>query len=334
MKDGFKAFLLGILVRVGRFKKKIKRRFRLIWVFSLVATTLRYRISALYNGLLLNSASAFEIHNLRRNTHRIEKGLAHPNPRKVFGRAYIQETVDLFRAAYDCPSSDRGTIEWSDAVLAKYFLHCEHEAEIAVAHAKFKAVGAPNAKPGNVPYVITRRPETDVTYDGLLNLSRRRTSVRKYQEKKVSRELISRALDIALQAPSACNRQAFRFRFYNDIELAHKISQVPGGVSGYLVPSIVVLTGRYCAYFEERDFNAPVIDASLVAMGFMLALETLALSSVCINWPNLVDREKQLRTLIDLDKDEFVVMMIGVGYPADDVCVPYSQKKYVADILV
>ena len=155
----------------------------------------------------------------------------------------------------------------------------------------------------------------------------RRRSVRYYLDKKVEPEIIKKAYEIAKYSPSACNRQSFDFLFYNQKEIVDKLSSIPGGVSGYTLPSVIVVIGNYSGYFDERDINAPIIDSSLSIMSFLFALETLGLSSVCINWPNLPDREKKIRKILALNKYDSVVMMIGVGYPDDKGKIPYSAKR-------
>jgi len=106
-----------------------------------------------------------------------------------------------------------------------------------------------------------------------------------------------------------------------------KIIQIPGGVRGYTVPSVVVITARYSGYFDERDLFVPFIDASHASMGFQLALETMGLSSVCINWPQIKKMDSRIRSLISLEEDECVVMLLGVGYPDPQGLIPYSGKK-------
>ena len=47
---------------------------------------------------------------------------------------------------------------------------------------------------------------------------------------------------------------------------------------------IIVIVGELDAYEYDRDRHLIYIDGSLAAMTFMLALETLGLSSCPINW--------------------------------------------------
>ena len=68
-------------------------------------------------------------------------------------------------------------------------------------------------------------------------------------------------------------------------------------------------------------------------MSFLFALESLNLSSVCINWANLIDKEQKIRKIIDLEKDEFIVMLVGIGYPDPKGKIPFSAKKDIEEML-
>ena len=92
---------------------------------------------------------------------------------------------------------------------------------------------------------------------------------------------------------------------------------------------IVVVLGDLSAYANERDRHLVYIDASLAAMQFMLALETLGLSTCPINWPDIEKRERALDALLELPDFIRPVMMIAIGYADGVAKVPYSQKKSV-----
>ena len=69
------------------------------------------------------------------------------------------------------------------------------------------------------------------------------------------------------------------------------------------------------------------IDASLSAMAFMYALETMGLSSCPINWPDIEEREKKAEKLLNLRQEERIIMAISLGYPDPEGLVAYSAKK-------
>jgi nitroreductase len=174
-----------------------------------------------------------------------------------------------------------------------------------------------------------------VSYEQFVGLCRQRRSVRWFEQRRVPSELVSKALDAAAQAPSACNRQPFLFRYFDDPADARRIASIAMGTTGYAqnVPAIVVLLGDLGCYPEERDRHVVYIDASLAAMQFMLALETLGLSSCPINWPDIEVRERAMAEALDLPWHIRPVMLIALGYPDPQGGVPFSAKKQSESLL-
>lgn len=312
----------------------IIRNKRIIWDLSLTNDRLRFKFDALYWGIKVNRETENNIHNFRRNIHRLEKGLSYRETKGTFAEAYILETVNSLKEDEKNHSFDSNTRSWGISVLNLYFETCAHSEKISQAHDLYQSLDLKPVDGKCIPYLSSERPVLSVSYQSLYQLALRRRSIRHYLNKPVESQLIQEAMKIASLSPSACNRQSFNFLFFNDIEQVNKISNIPGGVKGYDLPSIVIVVGKYRGYFDARDINAPIIDSSLATMAFIFALETLGLSSVCINWPNLPDRERKIRELINLEKDEFIIMMIGVGYADPGGKIPYSAKKDLGDLLL
>ena len=296
---------------------------------------LRYKFSALRYGIKENKKTPDQLFNLRRNIHRIEKGLSYSSVKSTFALDYVQQTVEILFALKDKSSIDDSTEKWAVSVLSEYFKATDSSNfVIKKAFTLFSQYTLDKEEDYKYyPYPISERHDSAIDFDALLDLSLKRRSVRYFENKKVNSETISKVFEIAKLAPSACNRQAFRYLYFNEPNVVNRLSKIPGGVSGYDLYNLVILVGDYNGYFNERDINAPVIDASLSAMSFLYACETVGLGTVCINWPNLPDREENIRKVIKLKKSEFIIMMIGLGYPTDSGKIPYSKKRSNTEFL-
>lgn len=302
------------------------------WEF-LTLQQLRFKFLALKSGIIKNKSGQLSLFNFRRSIHRLEKGLSYSSPKPIFAEDYILETVKMLAENEQTKIFSKETLRWGESVLIKYFEVVVSSEKIDEARTLFEGIKLHDDEKNWIPYKSVSRPALTVSYDELEALSLRRRSVRYFESGPISVELINRAIGIARMAPSACNRQSFQFLFYNDREVARKIAAIPGGVSGYELDNIIIVVGKYSGYFDVRDVNAPVIDASLASMSLLYALETLCLGSVCINWPNLPDRERRIRKVIRLDDDEFIIMMIGVGLPLTEGKIPFSGKRPVEGLL-
>ncbi len=294
---------------------------------------LRFKFNALYHGIKRNLQSIDNLYNFRRNIHRLEKGLSYPVTKKTFATDYILDTVNYLKSGKKEQSFDWETVSWGEAVLKLYFSKVEHRDTVAKAFAIYSSIVNEDVNEKLVPFQGKYKKELSVSYQALHDLAVRRRSVRYFLDKKVEEGLIKKAYEIGKMSPSACNRQSFDLLFYNEKSIVDKLASIPGGVQGYTLPSVIVITGNYSGYFDERDINAPIIDANLAIMPFLFALETLGLGSVCINWPNLPDRERKIREVINIGKHEFVIMMVGIGYPDPEGKIPYSSKRSPEEVI-
>lgn len=275
------------------------------------------------------------IYLLRRSVHRIEKGLISRPRRSVFATHYIGAATDSYCQLASQRGEDGGEdgtsdeLLWAGDVLSTYFDIAGPHPTIDKARERFLTAHRPRDQGRLAPYRRDLRDDPSVTFDSLHALARRRRSVRWFKQKPVPRELIDRALDVAVQAPSACNRQPYRFRIFDEPKRVRNVASIPMGTTGFSdnFPAVAVLVGEQSAYFDERDRHLIYIDASLAAMSFLFALESLGLSSCCINWPDIAEKEAAMQRALGLRPDERVIMLIAIGYPDPHGMVPYSQKR-------
>ncbi len=291
---------------------------------------------AYYKNLHKDRASHVE---LRRNVHRLEKGILMQPRRAVFARDYIEETVEFYEHALQRPATvsniDAGEMQWAFDVLSDYFsIVTDDDPGVARARTRFAAL-PPYAAPAAVkPYPQSELTKTDITYDQMLELALSRRSIRWFEDKPVPRELIDQALMVARQSPSACNRLPYEFLVFDDPEQVKTVSGIPFGSAGYAhqIPTIIVVKGDLSNYFSPRDRHVPYIDASLATMGFIYALETLGLSSSIINWPDFEPLEAKMAKTLGFKPHERVIMLLAVGYADPDALVAYSKKKDIDSI--
>lgn len=276
---------------------------------------------------------------LRRNIHRLEKGLISRPRRDVFAVQYIRDTVALFanEVRSGASASEIVHLTWARDVLDDFFAQAGSHPEIDVAREEFSTVRALVAPSSNGRFSPFQRsadcPELP-SYEQLLALAKRRRSVRWYDRRPVPRDLVRQALEIAALSPSACNRQPFEFRIFDEPSMVRRVAQLAAGTKGFNhnFPAIAVVVGRLRAFFHEKDRHIIYIDGALASMSFLFALETLGLSSCCINWPDIPTNDRRMRQLLDLAGDERVVMLIAFGYADTTGLVPYSGKRAVESL--
>jgi nitroreductase len=339
--------MIAIIKSVWRWQRKLLLPFRdrasflaskvpllgsVLWLGTLPALFGEAR--AVFSGNRRNRSDRFSAHGnvyvLRRNIHRIEKGLIMRERRAVFATSYIEQTVQLFARAWQARDYDASTLSWARDVLLRYFeLVGPGNPNVERARALLPPGLAEGERAHRFPISRAEFPRSDVSFESLRTLCRQRRSVRWFEERAVPRQMIDAALECAGLSPSACNRQPYRLVIIESREMIDRVGRIPGGVKGYVenIPVLIVVVGDLSAYQYPKDRHAIYIDASLAMMSFMLALETVGLSSCSINWPDLWRCESKLRKQIRLESHERPVMFLAVGYAASGDLIPYSQKK-------
>ncbi|WP_108425137.1 nitroreductase family protein [Flagellimonas amoyensis] len=276
-------------------------------------------------------------YTLVRNTHRLEKGLLMKPRRDVFALDFIEETVSHFLTLNKVShlSSDP-QIQWSYDVLTEYFQVTTEHPVIENQRKRFLSssntlLESTSGHETLTPYERNEKKKPNISFEDFLALTQYRRSVRWFMDKPVPHDLIDRALMAARQSPSACNRQPFEYRIIDEPTLLNEVTNLPMGIKGYQhnIPMMIVVVGNLDAYFNERDRHVVYIDASLANMAFMLALETLGLSSCPINWPDIESLERKMEKTLRLKKFQRPIMCMAVGYPDPKGKVAYSEKRAI-----
>jgi len=160
-----------------------------------------------------------------------------------------------------------------------------------------------------------------------------RHSVRDFKNLTVNKEIIDRALSLALKTPSVCNRQAwFVYHLDSRSQIDEALTLQNGNKGfGHEVPCLLIITADLSAFDAANERYQHWIDGGMFAMSLVLSLHSLGLSSCCLNWDQGPINDLRLRTTIPLKKRHTVIMMLAVGYQNDEIKVCYSARKPLAD---
>lgn len=310
------------------------------WIFSRQFDREHY--SVLYGKMLNIKADTNSLAidaTLRRYLHMIEKGLIHPDQKPVFAEKYIINTVEVLQKQISY-KKNLHLQKWAYDVLSEYFRKVDKTTTIQKAEDIFKNILINNPLESNelkkfIPYQRNVNESLKFKYNDFLTLCKQRHSIRQYENKEVPIDLVKNAIEVALTAPSACNRQAMRFIIIQNKEKLSKTVNLPIGCNTFSdnIKLMVLLIGDLSAYFDERDRHLIYIDGGLASMSFMLALETLGLSSCPINWPDIEDKEETAAKEFNLKPHEKGIIFFSIGYPLNSGLIAYSARKNVEDVL-
>lgn len=271
---------------------------------------------------------------LRRNIHRLEKGMIMVPRRDLFAEKYIHETVTQFERMSHSNKVDMSEARWANDVLESYFKMVSVTKVTSAAKVVFQKaqinLSNLNLNPTGLSIPV---PSSDFTIDFDVSLIEQliltRKSTRWFQEKRVPENLIQEILSVSTSAPSACNRQPYRVIALSDDDAIASVSKLASGTSGFShqIPNLLVWIGDLSAYPYERDRHAIFIDSSLAAMQFMLLCRGHNLETCMLNWPEIRSRDHSVGKILKLKEYERVVFLMAVGFPKSEALVPFSQKK-------
>lgn len=160
-----------------------------------------------------------------------------------------------------------------------------------------------------------------------------RFSVRDFDSKAVSNEDIEKAISLALNTPSVCNRQAsFVYCLNTRAEIDRALSLQNGNRGfGHEIPCLLILCTDLSAFDTAGERYQHWIDGGMFSMSIVWALHSLGLASCCLNWSKGPLDDMRLRKIINIKKEHTVLMMLAVGAPRENLKVCYSARRPVSD---
>ncbi len=140
---------------------------------------------------------------------------------------------------------------------------------------------------------------------------RERRSVRKFEDKKVGRELIERLVEAASWAPSACNVQGWRFVVVDNDELKKRIVDMGGAV--FIRDAPIGIVALYDNRTDNPEYPDYVASGSAAVQNILLTAHSLGLGAC---WVNMLPTKRQLRRLFRIPGYYDIIGYIALGYPA------------------
>ncbi len=150
-----------------------------------------------------------------------------------------------------------------------------------------------------------------------LSIIFKRRSIRKYQNREVSNELINKLLRAAMSAPSACNQQPWHFVVIRDRVILNQLSEIHGGFNNLKgAPLAILVCGEPGAATLEFYWEQ---DCAAATQNILLAATESGLGAVWqgIN-PRGGDDSDTIRKLLELPQHIIPFSLIAAGHPAEN----------------
>lgn len=277
------------------------------------------------------------------HAHAIEKGLSRLDFRGGFGKisvpALAREMNAWLNAGWD--PHDTFFVTATSVMQAYFERHRQINVDVsdfralfgAPALAQIKAAGA--AEGGVLEAAADRETVPDVNPNNrFLNVVYGRRSIRDFTAKPVGEADIARAVQLAMQAPSVCNRQAGRVHVFSDPVRIQAAIDIQGGFGGYKTPPrLLLVTANLSAFLFATERNQAFVDGGLFMMGLLLGLQHVGLGSCPLNTAMSTEREMTLRKLLDIPDNEIFISFVAAGHYDSKILTPRSRRIGVAEVM-
>jgi nitroreductase len=180
-----------------------------------------------------------------------------------------------------------------------------------------------------------RRPINPPGARVLIDVISRRVSCRDYKPDPVPVEHLMRILEAARLAPSACNKQPWRFAVVRDPGLRRRIVEegfLPGiRMDWALEAPVHVVIGMETSFVIHRLGGAisgvdyPWVDIGIAGEHLVLAATELGLGTCWIGWI----KPRAVAKIVGWPRSVKPVAVITVGYPRDlhEAALPAARRK-------
>ncbi|OPX59368.1 MAG: nitroreductase A [Methanomassiliicoccales archaeon PtaB.Bin134] len=155
-----------------------------------------------------------------------------------------------------------------------------------------------------------------------------RRSVRRYLDTPVEKEKIQTLLEAAIRAPSAMNKQCWRFVAITDKETIAGLAKCQVMINGWIkdVPAVIVVCADPKDSADQNGLPYYMWDAALAMHNLVLAATDAGLGTCYL----AAYKEDKVKELLGIPENYRVLCMTPLGYPTEKRSIGEKLMKAVA----
>jgi len=163
----------------------------------------------------------------------------------------------------------------------------------------------------------------------VMDAVKKRKSIRDYLDKPVEDNKLNAMLEVGRLAPSASNRQEWRFVVVREPETRKRLGEAAGGQRFVGEAPVVIVA---CAKTDGHVMRSGQLSYPI---NVAIALDHMSLAAVELGlgtcWIGLFN-EKKVKEIIGIPEEIRVVQLMPLGYPADPS--PVEKSRLSLDTIV
>ena len=276
--------------------------------------------------------------DLTLHAHGLEKGLTMTDFRAGFGRDRVLHLCDAL-IQYQAKGLDTKAFGYifASKVLKEYIdIHqklgfkfpIQEQKKMAQASSLSTEIQTHQPTMKKIEYFHHRKSNFEL-------FSASRHSIRQFAG-AVPIDTIRKAVALAQNAPSACNRQYSRVHLINGKENVNQILALQGGNSALMdtADQVLVLTADMQALMWPEERRDLWHTAGIYSMNLSYALHYYEIGHCMCAWSVCPDADSRLHHLFDIPDNEAIVVLMLIGEVPESFTVASSPRKSWQDVLV
>jgi nitroreductase len=161
----------------------------------------------------------------------------------------------------------------------------------------------------------------------LFEAIKNRRSIRVFEDRPVPEDLVKKIIEAGQWAPSACNRQDWKFIIIDSNKVKEKI--LKGTTAYFVVKAPLLVLVIYSNRTDNLEYKDHLLTAAMAIQNMQLAAYSLGLGSCCVN--NLPIKSG-LRKILNIPHHYDPVSLVCLGYPKV-IPNPLKRKETLDQII-
>lgn len=271
--------------------------------------------------------------------HKIEKGLALPNPRVGFGKKNVIYLISAIKRYVELYGWEEVAIISLNTLFSYYSFNKEKGLNMGELHKEIsdlKSNISKNKYTNQGGVLELTKEKIDKNLIDFEKFAYSRYSIRNFSTKTVDIKQIENAVNIAQKTPSVCNRQPSKVYVYTTDEEKREILKYQNGNVGFgeTADKVLIVTTNLMDFRGVIERNQAYIEGGLYSMSLIYGLHSQGLGTCALNLSITNDIEVKLKRTANIPSSEIPIMMIAVGHIPENLKVACSPRRSVKESMV
>lgn len=273
----------------------------------------------------LNGGTGIEV-DLLLLAHALEKGMGLPRPRSKFGLEKAEKLLNMLEVYFsNGVDTQKYPFVESLSVLNVYLKFTDNECKELRIRCQRLCDDCCKQIPAGTT-VISNMEElySSLNIEQIRYFIQSRHSIRSFRKDKIDAGVISKVIELAQNAPSACNRQPVMVHWTCNPEKVKEIDQLIPGNKGFEgeIPNWAIITADRKMFGKSEPLQW-YVNGGIYLAYFAEALHAFKLGSCIFQIPATHPDTPVLRIAASIPENEAIIAAVGFGYPK-------SPNKYLA----